>query len=210
MALTRKMLAAMDIPAEKIDEIINAHTETVNALKEERDNAKSEVDELKKQAGDVEEVQKELDNTKKELEKIKGDDWEKKYNDVKAEYDNFKKDTDAKATKAAKEKAYRKLLADAGISDKRIDSVIKVSGSNIDELKLDKDGNVEEADKITESVKKEWADFITTTGTRGADVSNPPANNGNGNTGKVSRAAELAAKFNSEHYGNSNSSTKEE
>lgn len=209
MALTRKMLAAMDIPAEKIDEIINAHTETVNALKEERDNAKSEVDELKKQAGNVEEVQKELDDTKKELEKIKGDDWEKKYNDVKAEYDNFKKDTDAKATKAAKEKAYRKLLADAGISDKRIDSVIKVSGSNIDELKLDKDGNIEEADKIIESVKKEWADFITTTGQRGADVSNPPANNGNGNTGKISRAAELAAKFNSEHYGNSNS-TKEE
>lgn len=210
MALTRKMLAAMDIPAEKIDEIINAHTETVNALKEERDNAKSEVDELKKQAGDVEEVQKELDETKKELEKIKESDWEKKYNDVKAEYDNFKKDTDAKATKAAKEKAYRKLLAEAGISDKRIDSVIKVSSSNIDELKLDKDGNIEEADKITESVKKEWADFITTTGQRGAEVSNPPANNGNGNTGKISRAAELAAKFNSEHYGNSNNSTKEE
>lgn len=209
MALTRKMLAAMDIPAEKIDEIINAHTETVNALKEERDNAKSEVDELKKQAGNVEEVQKELDDTKKELEKIKESDWEKKYNDVKAEYDNFKKDTDAKATKAAKEKAYRKLLAEAGISDKRIDSVIKVSSSNIDELKLDKDGNIEEADKITESVKKEWADFITTTGQRGAEVSNPPANNGNGNTGKISRAAELAAKFNSEHYGNSNS-TKEE
>ena len=212
MALTRKMLAAMDIPAEKVDEIINAHRETVDAIKEECDKAKAETEELKKQSEDVEKIQKELKKAQEELAELKdnGSDWEKKYNDVKAEYDNFKKDTDAKATKAAKEKAYRKLLADAGISDKRIDSVIKVSGSNIDELKLDKDGNIEEADKITESVKKEWADFITTTGQRGADVSNPPANNGNGNTGgKISRAAELAAKFNSEHYGNSNS-TKEE
>lgn len=212
MALTRKMLAAMDIPAEKVDEIINAHRETVDAIKEECDKAKAETEELKKQSGDVEKIQKELKKAQDELAELKdnGSDWEKKYNDVKAEYDNFKKDTDAKATKAAKEKAYRKLLAEAGISDKRIDSVIKVSGSNIDEIKLDKDGNIEEADKITESVKKEWSDFITTTGQRGADVSNPPANNGNGNTGKVSRAAELAAKFNSEHYGNSNNSTKEE
>ena len=37
MALSRKFLAALDIPAEKIDEIIKAHSDTVEALKEERD-----------------------------------------------------------------------------------------------------------------------------------------------------------------------------
>ena len=35
MALTRKMLKAMGIEEEKIDEIIDAHTETVNALKDQ-------------------------------------------------------------------------------------------------------------------------------------------------------------------------------
>jgi hypothetical protein len=51
MALTRKFLAAMGIEAEKVDEIIAAHTETVNALKEERDTAKAQaakVDDLTK------------------------------------------------------------------------------------------------------------------------------------------------------------------
>lgn len=201
MALTRKMLAAMDIPAEKIDEIINAHTETVNALKDERDKVQKEYDELKASAKGTEDVQKELEATKKELEDLKANDWEKKYKDVKAEYDGFKTETEAKATKAAKENAYKKLLTDAGISAKRIDAVLKVSGSAIDALKFDKDGNVEDADKITESVKTEWADFISTTHEQGAGVSNPPANNG-GDVKKPSRAAELVAQYRNEHYGN--------
>ena len=36
MSLTRKFLAALGIEQDKIDEIIEAHTETVNALKEEK------------------------------------------------------------------------------------------------------------------------------------------------------------------------------
>ena len=42
MALTRKMLKAMGIEDEKIDQIIEAHTETTDALKQQRDEAKAE------------------------------------------------------------------------------------------------------------------------------------------------------------------------
>ena len=42
MALTRKMLKAMGIEDEKIDQIIEAHTETVDALKVERDQYKED------------------------------------------------------------------------------------------------------------------------------------------------------------------------
>lgn len=201
MALTRKMLSAMDIPAEKIDEIINAHTETVNALKDERDKVQKEYDELKESSKSVAEIQKELDTANAELTKLKSEDWEKKYKDTKSEYDNFKADTEAKATKSAKESAYKKLLEQAGVSAKRIDSIMKVSGSAIDEIKFDKDGNIEDADKITESVKTEWADFIQTVGQQGASVSNPPANNGNSGR-KSSRVAEMVAQYQKEHYGN--------
>lgn len=201
MALTRKMLSAMDIPAEKIDEIINAHTETVNALKDERDKVQKEYDELKESSKSVAEIQKELESTKAELDKIKSEDWEKKYKDTKSEYDNFKADTEAKATKSAKESAYKKLLEQAGVSAKRIDSIMKVSGSAIDEIKFDKDGNIEDSDKITESVKTEWADFIQTVGQQGAKVSNPPANDGDGGK-KPNRVAEMVAQYQREHYGN--------
>lgn len=191
MALTRKMLAAMDIPAEKIDEIINAHTETLEALKVERDNYKKDADKLA-------DVEKDLAKANADLESYKTGDWENKYNTIKGEYDTFKKDTETKATKAAKESAYKQLLIDAGISDKRVASVLKVS--DVDAIELDKDGKIKDADKLTESVKTEWADFIQTKHEEGASTPNPAGNDGDG--GKpTSRAAQLVAQYQKEHYG---------
>ena len=191
MALTRKMLAAMDIPAEKIDEIISAHAETVNAIKEERDALKADADRVKS-------LEKDLETANKQIEEYKSGDWQAKYDKIKGEYDTYKADVETKATKTAKESAYKKLLADAGISDKRIASVLKVS--DIDGIKLDKDGNIEGADALTENVKKEWADFIVTEGVKGAEVAKPPKNEGNG-VETPSLAAQLVEQYRSEHYG---------
>ena len=195
MALTRKMLAAMDIPAEKIDEIISAHSETVNAIKEERETFKAEAEK-------VSALEKQLETAKKELEEFKTGDWQAKYEKGKGEYDTYKSDVETKAVKTAKENAYKQLLLNAGISDKRIASVLKVS--DIDGVELDNDGKIKDADKITENVKSEWADFIVTKQEKGADVPNPPANNG-GEIKQPNKAAEMAAKYYAEHYG-----TKEE
>lgn len=195
MGLSRKMLAAMDIPAEKIDEIISAHTETVSAIKEERDA-------LKADAAKVPDLEKQIESVSKELETYKSGDWENKYNTVNGEYTKYKADVEAKAVKSAKEAAYKQLLLDAGISDKRIASVLKVS--DIDGVELDKDGKIKDADKITENVKTEWADFIITKREEGAKPATPPANNGEGGK-QPSRAAQMAAQYYAEHYG-----TKEE
>lgn len=191
MGLTRKMLSAMDIPAEKIDEIISAHTDTVSAVKEERDNFKADADRLKA-------VEDDLKKANEELDAFKSGDWESKYNSLKSEYDDFKSATQKKETKAKKTEAYRNLLKEAGISEKRIASVLKVS--DVDSVELDKEGKIKDADSRLESVKKEWADFIPTKQERGADVSNPPANTG-GDVKKPSRAAELVAQYRNEHYG---------
>lgn len=191
MALSRKMLAAMDIPAEKIDEIISAHTETVSAIKEEKEALKADSDKLKT-------VEKELETAKAELEKFKSGDWEKKYTDLKSEYDGYKETVKAKETTAAKTAAYKKLLQEAGISEKRFDVILKVT--NLKDIELESDGTVKDAEKLTEGIKSEWADFITTEGKKGAETSNPPANNG-GDVKKPSRAAQLVAKYQEEHYG---------
>lgn len=191
MALTRKMLAAMDIPAEKIDEIINAHTETVGAIKEERDTLKAAADKLPG-------VEKKLAEAEAELEKFRTGDWENKYNTVKGEYDKFKTETATKAAKAAKESAYKQLLLDAGISDKRIGAVLKVT--DLDSISLGDDGKIKDADKVTENVKQEWADFIVSTEERGANPAKPPENDGDG-AKPQSRAAQLTAQYRAEHYG---------
>ena len=191
MALTKKMLVAMDIPAEKIDEIMSNHLASIDALREERDGFKADAEKLAS-------VEKALEKANAELEKVKADDWEKKYTDIKAEYDSFKTDTETKAVKAAKESAYKQLLLDAGISDKRIASIMRVS--DIDGVTLDKDGKIENAEKLAENVKSEWADFIVTEGKKGADVVDPPENTG-GDIKQPSRAAQLAAQYRNEHYG---------
>lgn len=98
------------------------------------------------------------------------------YKALKKQFDDYKAEQEGKETKAAKEKAYRALLQEAGISEKRLESVLKVS--DVDSVELDDKGAIKGADKLTESIKSEWADFITTTETRGAQTSNPPANNG--------------------------------
>lgn len=193
MALTRKMLAAMDISEEKISEIMNAHLATVNEIKDERDQLKADTKELEK-------IRKDLDKANEALEAYKTGDWENKYNNLKGEYDTYKTDTETKAVKSAKEAAYKQLLIDAGISDKRVASIMKVSGATLDEIKLDKDGKIEDADKLTESAKTEWADFIVTPEAKGASVATPPANEGDGGK-QQSRAAQLVAQYRNEHYG---------
>ena len=164
MALTRKMLKAMGIEEEKIDQIIEAHSETVDGLKED----------ITKYKGDAEKlpgVQKELDDLK-----AAGDGgYKEKYEKEKKAFDDFKKAQTEKETRAAKETAYTAFLKTLGISEKRIPSIIKVTDLNSVELEGDK---VKDADnKLSESLKAEWADFIEVSSTSGANTDTPPANN---------------------------------
>lgn len=170
MALTRKFLKAMGIEEEKIEQIIEAHTETTNALKEERDGYKADADKLA-------DVQKELDKAKKAAK----DDGEEtvlksEYDALKTEYDKYKGEITAEKERNAKETAYRELLKAAGVSDKRISAVVKAT--DIDGIELDKDGKIKDADERTNNIKTEWADFIETTSEKGANTANPPKNDG--------------------------------
>ena len=162
MALTRKLLKGMALTEEQVDTIIEAHTETVEGLK--ADIAKYEGD-AKKLPG----VQKELDDLK-----AAGDGgYKEKYEKEKNAFEDFKNEQTAKETKKAKENAYRELLKAAGVSEKRIPAILKVTDLNSVELDGDK---VKDADKLTETVKTDWADFIESSNTSGANTTNPPAN----------------------------------
>ena len=171
MSLTRKMLKAMGIEEDKIEQIIEAHTETVSALKDERDSYKEDAEKLA-------DVQKELNTAKEKIAKHGDGETVSKteFDELKKEYEDYKKDITAKETRTAKVNAFRELLKAAGVSDKRFDTVIKVS--DIDGIELDKDGKIKDAEKITENIKTEWADFIPTTTVVGANTANPPATTG--------------------------------
>jgi hypothetical protein len=99
---------------------------------------------------------------------------------LKEEYKEYKKGIEEKATKDSKSKAYKELLKEAGISDKRIESVLKVS--DIDSIEFDDDGNIKNKDELLNGIKEEWSDFIQTADVQGAKTDNPPANTGGSKT----------------------------
>ena len=173
MALSRKFLSALGIEAEKVDEIINAHAETVDALKEERDGYKEKAEKYDAEAKKVASLEKQV----KDLEDSNKDSYKVKYEAIKEEFADYKKGIESEKEKSKKTDAFKALLKEIGISEKRIDSVTKIS--DIDGLKFDNDGNIEGVDELKKSLETEWADFIEKTGTQGAKTSNPPANNGN-------------------------------
>ena len=167
MALTRTMLKAMDSEKENIDKIIEAHAETVDALKETRDSYKEKADKYDSLSKEFEEYKQNTPD-KTEYDKLKD-----KYDKLQGEYDDYKNDIDTKAKKATKTEAYKSLLEEVGISDKRINSVVRVA--DLSSIELDEDGKIKDADKLKESIKEEWGDFITTKSEKGANPANPPA-----------------------------------
>ena len=171
MALTRKMLKAMGIEDEKIDEIVDAHAETVDALKKERNKYKDDSDKLS-------EIQKKYDDLKKVVDSQGDDPYKAKYEKEHKEFTEYKAGVESEKAKANKTKAYRELLKKAGVSDKRIDSVLKVTA--IDEIELDDEGNVKDADNVVKDIQTEWAEFIEVRDQRGANTENPPKKNTSG------------------------------
>lgn len=196
MALTRKFLQAMGIDAEKIDEIIAAHTETVNALKEERDGYKEDAEKLGT-------VQKDLDKANAKIAELEGeegkDKWKVKYDALKEEHDSYKANVEAEKTTRKKSDAYKLLLKEVGVSEKRIDAVLKVT--DLKDLELDDEGKFKDVDKIKEGIKSEWSDFIVSEKQKGAETDNPPAGAKGGADHTPSRAAEIAKRRYEQMYG---------
>lgn len=179
MSLTRKFMQGMGLTEEQVNAIIEANEETITGLKAEIDKYKTASEESEKK---LSKAQKELSAIKEDAEKnADKNPYKVKYDALKEEFNQYKADIDAKATKASKEEAYKALLKECGVADKRIASVTRVADLN--SIELDENGKIKDADALKKSIKEEWADFIPTEGTKGASVNNPPSNGG----GKMSK-----------------------
>lgn len=199
MSLTRKALAAMGIEAEKIDQIIEMHSETVNGLKSELDEAKEEAKKFKSDASKLKSVEEELAKLKEDAGKP--DPYKQKYEDIKAEFDTFKKEQETKSIKAKKEALYRELLKEAKVSEKRIDAVIRLT--DFDKIELDEEGKaIKDVETHKANITKDWSDYIVTEQETGSETPKPPANNG-GTVTPQSDAAKRAIAFRNNLYGTS-------
>lgn len=165
MALTRKLLKGMGLTDEQMDTIIEAHTDTVDGLKADVAKYKADAEQLPK-------VKRELDTLK-----AAGDGgYQEKYEKVKKDFDDYKAEVSGKEAKAAKEKAARAYYESKGITGKSLDIAIRGSGTEIESLEMDGD-KIKDTSALDELVNGTFSGLVATTETRGANTSNPPANN---------------------------------
>lgn len=170
---TRKELKAIfeaaeiDVPKDVLGQICTLHTDSLDGLSETVKNLRTS----------LETAERERDTYKAKAPKdgeetvLKSD-----YDKLSKDFEDYKESQTAKETRQAKERAIRELYKAAGISEKRLDLVVKVT--DIDAVELDKDGKIKDAEERTKTAKTEWADFIETTHERGANTATPPANGG--------------------------------
>lgn len=165
MALERKSLKAMGLTEEQIDAIIDGHLDTVNGLK---DKVKA-----------LEEDLKGLPQLKKQLEDAQAgqsDDWRRRHDAVKKQFDDYKAEIAGREEAAKLKSAYKQLLKDEHIDPRRIDVIMRAT--SFEGKKLDKDGKLENEDALKADIRKDWADFVQTSGQVGANVPTPPVNTG--------------------------------
>lgn len=202
------MLKAMGIEEDAIEQIIDAHTDTTDSLKAERDRYKEEagkargleeeLDTVRKQLEDAsdtsayDELKKQYDKEHKELDKLRESN-----ESLQSEFDGYKAEVQATESKRQKESAYRKLLENAGISPKYVGKVLRVA--DVDSIEFEEDGSVKDSDALTEGIKSEWSEFITTTQTKGADPATPPK--GNNTEGVSERAQRIINNHYEKKYG---------
>lgn len=164
--LTRKMLKAFGIDEPIIDQIIEAHAETVDALKEERDGFKATAEQ-------VDTLQAEL--KKAQADNSGNENYKDLYESEREAFATYRSEIEADRSKAQRENLYRELLRMNGIDPKRHDAILRVT--DLAGLELDENGSLINADKLSETIKSDWADFVVSTTTQGAKPDTPPATN---------------------------------
>lgn len=161
MALERKTLRA--ILEDETTDTSGKLKKILDVLHEETDTLQNQLDEKDAAIAKAEKERDAANSCKQTAEKALTD---------------YKTQQTAKESRAAKESKFREQLKAAGVLEKYFDRIVRLSGEDIDKMELDSKGKVKNADKLAESLKTDWSDYVGSTSTKGAQVDNPPANTG--------------------------------
>lgn len=177
MAFTRKFLSAMGVEADKIEEIITAHTEVVDHFRNQIDDAKALKDEIEKLKSDKADLETKLNEANTKISGYEKDNYKGKYESEKAEHDKLKADVAGKETLAKKESALRNELKGKKYSDDAVKLIIS-KGGYTDKIELDKDGKPTNLDGIFKDIQEDFAMFTPKETVVNSAPDNPPANAG--------------------------------
>lgn len=191
MSFSRNFLKSVGLTDEQISAVIEEHIAVTTLLKAQRDQFEGDANKYKADAEKLAQVQKELDELKARK------DYKADYDKAVQDLADYKNQVAAEAEAAKVRVAYKQLLTDEKISDKRHDAILKVT--DFSGMKLGEDGKLLDADKLKEAIGKDWAEFRVSTRDRGEDVPHPFRTD---NGGGVNTEMQMYAKrFHDERYG---------
>ena len=166
MALTRALLKGMGLTDEQVNAVIEEHTTVKENLKKQISDLTEEKNELKKTNSENADLKAKL----KEAEKYKA-----KYENVNSDFENYKKEIANKENFANLKEAYKQLLIDNHINEKQINSILEIT--KFDNLKLDENGKLENADDLTKDINERFSGFIVhDSQSKSTTIPTPPAN----------------------------------
>lgn len=168
MALTRRALKAMGLTEEQVDSIVEMHTEVTDDLKTKLKAAQEKADNY--------------DTVKKELDGIKAkgsDDYKQKYDDEHRAFEDFKKSVENEKAFETKKSVFTEIAKKVKVSEKRINSIIRLEKDYIDKLELDKEGKLKsDSEAVEKFIKENYDEYIVTSNKQGANTETPPNNTG--------------------------------
>lgn len=164
MALTRKMLEALNIEDKAIEQIIEAHSETVKGLKDKLAEAQEKADKF--------------DDVQKELEKHQKDDYKAKYEKEHKDFEDYKTSVSEKEAKTAKESAARAYFESKGITGNNLEIAMRGAKEEIGALEMDGD-KIKNAKALDDLVAGTYSALIVKKQEKGAETPKPASGSSN-------------------------------
>lgn len=162
------MLKALGIEEEKIDQIIEEHSESVNALKQKAGDAEEVAEQLKAITQERDELKaklKESGAAVKELEKLK------------SEFENYKSEVTGKEEAAAKESAVKEYFKSKNIVGGNLEIAMRGCKDEIASIALE-EGKIADTKSLDALISGTYSSLVSKTTKQGADTANPPSGNG--------------------------------
>lgn len=159
--LNRKFLKALGVDEDKIDAIIEAHTDVTSVLVKERDEAQAK-------AGDIEKLTKERDELKQKVAQAASDGKA----EVQAAFDAYKQKVADEKAAATKLDAVKAALKESGVQRPEFIELllgkVDLAGINV------KDGAIKDTAFI-DTLKGSYAGCFGEVDEHGAESHNPPS-----------------------------------
>lgn len=178
MSFKRSDLVALGIEPEKIQTLIDWHSETVKGLQAKIEEYKDNADKLTEVQAELDKVKNDLATANKSIEKAAKDDYKGKFEAVTAELEMMKSEAVAKETTAAKSSALKDELKKANYTDNAINLILRNGFAN--DVEMGEDGKATNLDSVIKAIQadRDFSGFTPKVTENNLKLETPPANTG--------------------------------